>query len=411
MKILQINKYHYIRGGADRVYFNTGKLLENNGHDVIYFSMDSMDNVPCDQSKYFASNNDFTRFSFLQKIKKSTAFFYNKDAEIKLRELIEIEKPQIAHAHVFFGSLTPSVLKVLKKYNIPVIISVHDYKIVCPAYLFLNGKNEICESCEGKKYYKAVTNNCVKNSKVNSMFFALEAYYRDAQFPLTKYISQLLFVSDFAANIHKKYKPELEAISSRIYNFDPMIGTSDLEFKKGEYFLYAGRLSIEKGLKTLIAAFNKLPNLKLLIAGNGELMSELKDIASENITFLGFQNNDQLQKLILNASFVIVPSEWYENNPMAIIEAYSKGKPVIAANIGGIPEIIDDCNTGYIFESGNIEDLVEKIDKASSITQTEYEILSKNSEIFALKKFSPQKHYKELIKLYQKALSSIEMSN
>src|SRR5260221_3944131 len=186
MKILQINKYHYVRGGSDSVYFNTTRLLRLKGHQVIHFAMDYPENEFSENSDFFAVNKDFTKNSFAKNIVNLPSFFYNRDAAEKLAKLIAAEQPDIAHLHIFYGSLTSSILQVLNEHSIPAVVSVHDYKFVCPDYLLLNGKNEICEKCQGKNYYHAVLNTCVKKSRSFSAFFALEAYYRDKFYPLNK---------------------------------------------------------------------------------------------------------------------------------------------------------------------------------------------------------------------------------
>ena len=406
MKILQINKYHYIRGGSDSVYFNSGKLLVEKGHEVIYFAMHFDENVTCNEAKYFAENKDFTTLSLKKRITNLPSFFYNKNAEKNLLDLIESEKPDIAHLHIFYGSLTSSILKILKEKNIPVVVSVHDYKFICPSYILIDGQNKVCEDCKGKNYFNTVKKKCIKNSFVFSSIFALEAYYRDFFYPLDQMFNKLIFVSKFSAEIHNKYKPELKSITTHLYNFDPSLELKKQNSKKGDYFLYAGRISREKGIKTLLKAFSSLPNINLKIAGTGEGMEEYKNLATPNITFLGFQKGEQLREIIANASFVMVPSEWYENNPMAIIEAYSIGKPVIASNIGGIPEIVKDKTTGFLFESSNAEDLMKQIRQANEISEEDYEVMSDNAVLYANKEFSPAVHYQQLMAIYQEALLS-----
>jgi glycosyltransferase involved in cell wall biosynthesis len=400
MKILQINKYHYIRGGSDSVYFNTTSLLREHGHEVIHFAMVFNENDSSPESQYFASNNDFTQQSAIEKLSNLSSFFYNKDAEKRLEALIKTKKPDIAHLHIFYGSLTSSILNLLKKQNIPIVVSVHDYKFACPAYLFLNGANEICEKCEGKKYHHAILNKCVKGSRLFSSVFALEASYRDTFYPLHKMFDRLIFVSKFSEIIHNKYKPKLKNISSHIYNFDPILKSKVTNNVKGEYFLYAGRLSKEKGLKTLVKAFNQLPDIKLKIAGTGEELEMLTQIASPNIEFVGFKKGPELQSIISKASYVVVPSEWYENNPMAVIEALTFGKPVIGANIGGIPEIVIENETGFLFTASSTEELKTTVIKANKLEPAAYKSLSYSSRAFAEKNFSPHGHYEKLIQIY-----------
>jgi glycosyltransferase involved in cell wall biosynthesis len=406
MRILQINKYHYVRGGADSVYFNTSELLKKKGHEVLNFAMKFSENYDSSEQSYFAKNEDFNDKGFVGKITSVPKFFYNREAEDKLEMLILNNRPDVAHLHIFYGSLTSSILKTLKKHRIPAVVSIHDYKIVCPAYLFLDGKNELCEKCQGKKYYSAVVNKCVKKSILFSTIFALEAYYRDSLYPVHKMFDRLIFVSKFAAEIHNKYKPELRNISRQLYNFDPALGNILPNHYKGEYFLYIGRLSKEKGLNTLIEAFNKLAHLRLLVVGTGDELTKVRAEAGKNTEFLGFKSGAELKSLVGNSSFVIVPSEWYENNPMAIIESYSLGKPVIASNIGGIPEIVEEGITGFGFRAGDVSELRRVIIRANSLSTIEYANISKGALNFANKKFHEEVHYRELLNIYEEAVSS-----
>ncbi|MEJ0106383.1 MAG: glycosyltransferase family 4 protein [Bacteroidota bacterium] len=404
MKVLQINKYHYVRGGSDSVYFNTTRLLQLKGHQVIHFAMDYPENEFSVNSVFFAENKDFTKNSFAKNIVNLPSFFYNRDAAEKLTKLIIEEKPDIAHLHIFYGSLTSSILKVLNEHRVPAVVSVHDYKFICPDYLLLNGKNEICEKCGGKNYYHAVLNNCIKKSRAYSTFFALESYYRDTFYPLDKMFKRLIFVSNFSLEIHNKYKPELKSISTHLYNFDPDLETKKFNQVKGDYFLFFGRLSKEKGLRTLVKAFSGLPGINLKVAGTGDELEFLKEASASNIEFLGFVKGEPLKELISNASFIIVPSEWYENNPMTIIESYSLGKPVIAARIGGIPEIVVDKVTGYLYESADAGALKEVVESANAIQQIDYENMSMSAKKFAHDNFHPEIHYQKLIKIYQEAI-------
>ncbi|RJR10592.1 hypothetical protein C4588_03060 [Candidatus Parcubacteria bacterium] len=178
MKILQINNFHFRRGGSEAVYFNTAELLRRKGHEVIFFSSQNAENVPCAQSKYFVSNiNDIPRWKGLQN------YFYNREAKVKLRKLIADEKPDIAHVHLFWGNISPSIFSVLKKHNIPLIHTAHDYRIVCPAYTFTDINGNVCEKCKGKHFFYCAVRRCSKGKFLESLIMASEMYFRNAFFP------------------------------------------------------------------------------------------------------------------------------------------------------------------------------------------------------------------------------------
>lgn len=410
MKILLIDVYNYNKGGAETVCFNTGKMLEAHGHKVIYFTLKWADNKPSPYSKYFPESKE-TRRGPLKQIKNMVNYFYHFEAAKKIEQLILDEKPEIAHIHLIWGQITPSIFPVLKKYNIPILFTVHDYRIVCPAYTFRNGKGQICEECQGKYFYKCFTNSCCKGSKLMSMVMAAEQYFRNKFFNPAQFIDGFIYVSNFAKNIQEKYMPAVKSTPNIIlYNFSTSIIQKGKSTPKDKYFLFFGRLSYEKGLKTLLTAFKDIPECKLKVVGTGPKEEELKQFVlktnMQNVDFLGYKQGKELSDLVYNAYFVVVPSEWYENNPMTIIEAYSVGTPVIGAKIGGIPEIVDDGKTGFQFTSTNVEELKAVILKTNNLSNEEYSTISNNTIKFANENLSPHSYWNKLIGFYSNFLKS-----
>jgi len=209
--------------------------------------------------------------------------------------------------------------------------------------------------------------------------------------------------------IHSR-KSELKEKLVHLYNFYPKLETTVPNHKKGDYFLFYGRLSYEKGILTLLKAWKNINSEnQLKIVGVGNTMKSILTYISQNnltnIEILGFKSGNELKEIVSKASFIIVPSEWYENNPLTIIEAYSNGRPVIATRIGGIPEIVNDNSTGFLFEMGNIDQLSQKIIKACQLTDDDYFTMSKNAREFADKNFSEEEHYINLMNIYRNLLS------
>jgi glycosyltransferase involved in cell wall biosynthesis len=404
MKILQINKYHFIRGGSDRVYFNTSKLLEDNQHEIIHFSSDDPNNVNSRFSKYFVKLIDNRKNSSFSKIKSAGEYLYNKKAYNCLNELIDLYQPDIAHLHLFYGGLSSSILKSLRNKGIPVLHTVHDYRLICPASLFLDSKNRICEKCKNRSYYQCSVKRCLEGNFFYSSMLAIEAYYRKYLFDPLEYIDHFIFVSRFAKEKHIEFDNRFRDKSSHLYNFTDIpshFSTSD----KDNYLLFLGRLSREKGVTTLLKAAEE-NNLRLKIAGTGPIEPEVIKFSKRNlnIEYLGHQSGPGLTELIKGSSFIIIPSEWYENNPMTVIEAYAHGIPVIGARIGGIPEIVIDKETGFLFESGNPEDLSRTILRAKQLSPSEYLNMSVNARTFAEQNFSSVIHYNKLMEIYSKVL-------
>lgn len=406
MKILQINNYHFIRGGADRVYFNTGNLLHEHQHEVRYFSSKHQDNEPVEHSEYFVSINDNRKTNFIQKVTGVKDYLYNKNAFKKLNELLEEYRPDIAHLHLFYGGLSGSILKALKNHNIPVVQTLHDYRLLCPANAFLDSDNQICEKCKNKSYYQCATNKCLEGNLFYSSILSMEAYTRKYFIDPLDYVNHFIFVSRFSQQKHIEFNERYLTKSSHLYNFTSIPEKLSVAENEG-YFLFFGRLSKEKGLQSLLGAV-KNNNIKLKIAGSGPLQNEIEEFARqhENIEFLGHRSGDDLQRLIKSSLFVVVPSEWYENNPMTIIESYALGKPVIGANIGGIPEIIIDNETGFLFKSRDSDDLAKIITKAKQTGLKEYEAMCIKAREFAELNFSAEAHYQKLMHIYHQTLKN-----
>lgn len=405
MKVLLIDVYNYNKGGAETVCFNTGKMLEEHGLSVVYFTLKWPNNKPSPFSKYFPESKE-TRVGPLKQVKNLINYFYHFEAAKKIEQLILDEKPDVAHIHLMWGQITPSIFPVLKKYHIPVLFTIHDYRIVCPAYTFRDGSGRICEDCQGRHFYKCFTHTCCKSNKLMSAVMAAEQYFRNAFFNPARYIDGFIYVSNFAKDIQEKYMPALKSKPNiTLYNFSTSISDNSKSMPADRYYLYFGRLSYEKGVRTLLGAFKDLPQCKLKVVGTGPKETELRAFADnekmQSVEFLGYKQGEELADLVRNAYFVIVPSEWYENNPMTIIEAYSVGTPVIGARIGGIPEIIVEGETGFLFESGNVESLGKVIAKTMALAKNEYEALSSGCLRFAHNNLSPESYYPRLMAFYQ----------
>lgn len=399
MKVLLIHGYHAPVGGADKIYLNTGELLSKQGHEIIYFSFKNKVNINSLSEKYFLDEPS--------KFETVINSVYNRQAAKKIELLICEEKPDIAHLHAFWGGLTPAILLVLRKYNIPIVHSVHDYNLICPVTTSKDYQGNICEACKGKNFYKGVLKRCYQGSFTKSLILSAALFFRRKFYNPLQLIDGWIFTSWFTYYKHLQYMPELENSDAiNLYNFNPNLPLKIINQSKREYFLYFGRLSYEKGLITLIMAFSQIRDVKLKIAGTGPQEIYLKDLVQklglDNIDFIGFKSGGELNSIISNASFNIVPSEWWENNPMSIIEANAAGIPVIGANVGGIPEIILDGETGYLFEMKNVVHLAKIITKANALSSVEYNAMSNNAIEFALQKFNKEQYINSLEEYYMK---------
>lgn len=390
MKILQINNNHFRLGGAETVYLNTIKLLKDNNHQVVSFSRSNPLNENLPIKEYFIEQSNF----FLNR-------FYSKHSVRYLKEILESEKPDIVHIHSIVGGITFSILPIIKKFRIPIVKTIHDFRLLCPAAHFWNGKLEVCEKCAHGLYYNCLLNNCSPEGNFRSLAIATESYLRDKILPYNKYIDSFIFVSNFAKDKFIEYDPNIESKSFTIYNYTNNFESCTL---KGNYYLYLGRLQPEKGIMLLIDAFEKLPNIKLKIVGDGILYNKINHVNLKNVELLGYKLGNELQEIIKNSSFNIVPSECYETLSMSAIEALAFGKPIIGSDHGGLSELIKDGVNGYKFKPSDINDLIKIINQSNEIKDKEYINLSLSSFNFAKENFNPKLYYDKLMNAYEHSL-------
>jgi glycosyltransferase involved in cell wall biosynthesis len=405
MKIIYLNNYHYIRGGSERVLFEEMRMLREGGHEVGIYARSHDKNEASEYAEFFPPPLDTERlplkFTTLRTVKE---LIYSNAARKGLREVIKRFRPDVAHAHNIYGRLSLSVLDELKAAGVPVVMTLHDLKLLCPSYLMLN-KGSICERCKKQKFYHAVLTRCHKRSYAASLIYALESWINYA-FGKYKSVSMFIAPSRFLRDKCIAYGVDRARIIF-IPNF-----INDLSVPQtavGDYLLYMGRLSREKGVATLIRACSRLSGfISLKIVGDGPMRQVLErevHDAGLPISFTGYLKDNALEDALSRARAMVLPSEWYENAPMSILEAFAYGKPVIGSNIGGIAEIIDDGINGYLFEAGNTRDLAEKINLLFSKGKNDISQMGMLARKTVEEKFSAETHYQKLMSLYNKVLS------
>jgi glycosyltransferase involved in cell wall biosynthesis len=406
MRILQVNKFYYPRGGADKYFINLSQALERAGNEVAIFSMAHPKNLPSDFSSYFVSRISFNNGSWRDKFKIPVRIIYNFEAKKKFQKLINDFQPDIIHIHNIYHQISPSILDTAKKSGIPVVMHLHDYKLICPNYqLFVNG--EICEACKPQRYYKCTQKKCLKNSRTKSLLATIEIYLHNSVWKIYKRnINLFIAPSVFMKQKITEFGWPADKIKVIINPFSPELNINKNEEAVPEenYLLYFGRLSKEKGLTTLLEAA-VATNSQLKFAGHGPEEENLKKYTQDkkiDAEFLGFKEGKELLKIILKAKTVIIPSLWYENMPLSLLEALSLGKLVIASNIGGIPEIIKDGENGLLFKPGNISDLIAKIKLLETINAKEIKKRAKESVI----DFTITNNLNEVLEVYREILKN-----
>ncbi len=391
MKILLCNKFIFNRGGTERYLLDLRDGLRERGHQVIDFAARNTNNLPSQYSDYFVRSPN---------LKHALDSIYSFEAKRNITRLIKDSRPEIAHIHNIYHQISSSILYPLKKSGIPVVMTMHDYKLVCPNYsLFVN--KSICQKCIGGNYYNAVKYRCLKDSYLISLLAYLEMsfckifkiYERNVDLFIAP--SKFMFNKMIEAGINRQKVRYLPYIIKK-----PLNGH---DFSKGEYILYMGSLADKKGVDLLIESAQNFRRIPIKIAGDGhkrnELESQVKRLGLTNIDFLGHKSKEDLAGIIKDAVFVVVPSKWHEVSGLVVYESFALGKCVVASRIGGIPELIDDGVNGLLFESGNIDDLSKKI-RFLLDNPVKREDLAKA----AFNKFSKinneETHYKELLGIY-----------
>lgn len=404
MKVLQVNKYNWHKGGSETVYFRLSELLRAHGHEVIPFSMKDERNERSPYEKFFVENVDYDRGGISNKISSALKIIYSLDARNKIDALLNCVTPDVAHFHIFQHQISPSVFGPLRKRGIPTILTLHDLKPICPNYKMLTN-GAVCEKCKGGRFYHCLVNRCTKDSYAKSLVNVIEMYLHYAR-GYYQEVSRYIAVSDFYRRKMIEFGFPAEQVV-HIPNFVDVERFAE-NANGGCYCLYFGRLSEEKGLFTLLEAARKCPEIPLIIVGSGPLEAALQEKAAgdniQNVTFAGFKTGKELQRIVGEARFTIIPSEWYENCPMSVLESLAMGKAVVGADIGGIPELITDGDDGLTFVPGDANSLAAAMRQLWTTPEKTREMGMAGREKVA-KKYSPQKCFEKTMSLYRELLS------
>lgn len=386
MRILLSNKFYYRRGGDCIYVLNLEQLLKAHRHEVAVFAMDYPENIDTPWKRYFPGN--------MSKLMAFTRPFGSKEVKDKFGKLLEDFKPDVVHLNNVHTQLSPVMAEIARKRGIKVVWTLHDYKLLCPRYDCLRGGEDICELCfDGNKSH-CQANKCMKGSTLASIIGRKEAemWTRDRLEACTElYICPSAFMAEKMAQGGFN-RTKLKVLCNFI---DAGKCKRDNYTEREDYYCFVGRLSHEKGVKTLIEAANQLP-YKLKVIGGGPLEAELKGIAKKNVEFMGYKQWDEIKLLIGKARFTVIPSEWYENNPLSVIEAQCLGTPVLGARIGGIPELIEEGKTGMTFESRNESDLKGKIENMF-VSHFDHHSIAMSSQ----SKYDAKEYYENIIKIYE----------
>jgi glycosyltransferase involved in cell wall biosynthesis len=400
MKILQVNKFFFLKGGAERYFFELSELLVSRGHEVIPFAMQHEANLPSPYSRHFVSRVDLDGSGpLLRKLGAAARVVYSGESRRKLRELLASVRPDVAHLHNIAHQISPSIIGVLNKSGVPVVQTLHDYKLACPSYLMIAG-GKVCDACVSGNLCNVVLKRCVRGSVLASFVSLVEAALHRAARTYSG-VEAFLCPSNFLLGVMKRAGiPEKKLFHVPHFLSLAPYGPSHAE---SDYFVYVGRLSEEKGLAHLLEAKRRVSRMRLVVAGDGSLMAGLRRAAASDsgVSFTGFLSRPELAEVWRGAAFTVVPSVCYENFPYAVLESFAFGKPVVASRIGGIPELVRDGENGLLAEPGDSGGLAERINRLA-LNQAETVKMGRAARRDVEEVYSVEKHYASVMSHYER---------
>jgi glycosyltransferase involved in cell wall biosynthesis len=404
MNILMANATWYPTGGDWTYIDSVNKLYEKHGHKIIPFAAKNPKNFKTEFDEYFVDGIDYKMLnenkSLANGIDVVKRSIYSIQAKKNLQRLIQDHKIDYAQLHNIHNVQTPSIVSVLKQAKIKTVWRILDYKLVCPNRTFLAGDN-ICQDCFKHKYYQCAFNKCKKGSFSASLIAAAESYFY-YMFPFKNDIDAFLFQNQFMKDLFVKYgfdKNKCHVIEN------PYDCSLDIPIYQGkDYILYFGRLSPEKGIITLLESMKMLPNIKLKIIGNGPLSDEAIQFVSsnnmQNIEFLGAKYGAELDIVLKDALFTVVPSEWLEPSPYVVLQSYANGKPVIANDIGGLTNLVKHGVTGMLSTMKDANSLASCI-RTMYLNREKTEQMGVEARQMLERDYNPDKYYHTTMQLFE----------
>jgi glycosyltransferase involved in cell wall biosynthesis len=391
MKVLIVHNFHRIgsSSGDDMVVNNEAKILEDYGHNVLFYSKD---------------NSEFDKKNHINRVWIGGQIPWSLKNYFEIKKIIIGMNPDIVHIHNFFPFITSSVYEAINEMKKPIVQSLHDFRFFCPKAFLFNGSG-ICEECVNYGLHKSVVHKCFQNSFIKTAI-AAGTVYLTRKFDVLDKITTFITFTEFGRRKFTQLGiPEEKIFVKHHFMFDSnsLIDKNDDDSKK--YFLFLGRLGEEKGIKFLINSWKKLPSIPLTIAGSGPLERWVKDRIRNNtdIEYIGFIQHSDILKILKRTYAIILPSMWYETFGLVIMEAYAAGIPAIVSDIGAIADIVKDGKTGLLFEAGNKEDLAKKVRCIREHADVRNR-MGKNARKEFEEKYTPERNYKMLMDIYEKTI-------
>ena len=406
MRILHVNKFLYRRGGAEGYMFDVAALQRRVGHEVEHFAMTHPDNEPSRFSRHFPSQVDFDPApdSLKGKVRGAARLMWSTSAKAGLEHVLDEFRPDLVHMHNIYHQLSPSILQPLKKRGIPAVLTMHDYKLACPTYQFL-AHGQICEACLGGKFHNAARRRCNNGSFSASLLNSVEMTLHsrmNAYGPVDIFSCPSRFLA--------KKMDEAGVYPDKLRVVNNFVATDETKLKEGPGggIIFAGRLSFEKGVDVLVRAAAKI-DAPLDIAGDGPerpgLEALAKELGATKITFHGRLPMSELHDYVRTASVSVVPSRWYENQPLSILESFACGVPVVGTDLGGIPELIEPGVDGDIVMPNDADALAASLETFVRDPQGAFD-MGRAGRAKVDERFSPMYHLDKLNVVYDEAVAA-----
>jgi len=398
--LLAINNYYYLRGGSETIFFEHSRLLEELGWRIVPFSMRHEGNLATPWADYFIDDLEMNGdYSLAQKLTRLPKVIYSFEARRRLAKLLDRVRPDVAHAHNIYHHLSPSILGLLKRRGIPTVLTLHDLKIACPAYNML-ARDGICERCKGGRVHNVVLNRCIGGSAAMSLVVMIEAVVHKVLGSYRRCVDTFIVPSRFYIDKFVEWGMP-RSMFRHVPNFVD-VARYEPTYAPGNALLYFGRVIRQKGVATLIRAAAQA-RTPLMIAGTGPELDAMQALAAQlggDVRFLGHLGGQALHDVIRGARAVVLPSEWYENAPVSVLEAYALGKPVVGARIGGIPELIREHETGISFESGDVSSLAAALRDVVSLPHERLQEMGRAGRVWVEQEFTSSAYRQKILAAY-----------
>lgn len=391
MKILLIHNFYRYRGGEDRYVHILEETLNKKGHHV---------------ARFFYDSRSIREFNIFKKWLIPLKLFNSSSINKKLEAVLENEKPDLAVVHNLPPLLSLSLLKVLKRHRVPILKRLENYKFLCLNGLFLRNDFTVCEKCKYGNFFHGILHRCYQRSFFNSMGIALAEWFHRRKKTVLRTVDMFLASSEFVKSrfVEAGFPGDKIAVHPNFLDFEPLESPKPA----GDYAVFVGRLSKEKGLLTLLKAFEDLRDLPLRILGEGPLEKELKEFAQSrqmgHVSFEGFIDGEKKREIISGARFLVFPSECYESFGYSIIEAHACGVPVVASGIGGAKELLLEGKNGFLFETGNPGDLRLKLSMMTALKEEELAEMKHFALLRVRELYTGETGYVHLSKLFDRLL-------